>query len=197
EPTSTIRDQAWRVAPLAFWLSAAGLSLWIVGVLLPWADIDVRIGSALGENYVESLVELFGGRFTPVSGYDLGTNVGLEPTEGRIVLVLGLAFGLLVVLHLLDRRSGRGFPIAMIVVSAVAFLVLAVELGDLWDARDVPGVSLDIGAGIWLSLIGALVSIAASVAFLRRGLGPPLVGERTPEATVVLDDEREDDLDRR
>lgn len=160
------RRMPWETSPVPFWLTVGGAAVWILGLLLPWARVTVRIGSPLGERFVEDTIRLSGAQLDP-SGYGLGTSIGLEPSEGKVVLVAAVAFAVFLVSHLLEFNVGRSLPLAMVVASAIAFLVVAVEIGDLWDARDGLGIDLDIGAGIWVTLVGTVAALAGSILYLR------------------------------
>ncbi len=124
-------------AGLAVWMTLAGAALVVVGSFLPWGTVSFPGGS---------LTE---------SGMDV---------DGWISLILGLAIAAAGALALV--REGLA-SIAVIVLGALTVLLGIYELTQINDAGDLvpPGVdvSVGVGIGIWLLIIGAAGAIVAGV----------------------------------
>lgn len=145
---------------------AARMSPVWTGLLLTAAGLVVAIGSFLTW---ETIVATFGG---PARTIDIAGTSGQR--DGKITVFVGaimLAMGLLIVL-----RQGRLWvSIVGVVLSAVALVVAIAEIRDVTStANTVSSIGaghVDVGPGLYLVLVAAVVGLGASITALcvRRG----------------------------
>ena len=114
------------------------MAMIVLGSLLPWATVVTVFGS-----------------------------ISISGTEGDGVITLFLGgVGLTGVVLALGRRRR-----AVIVTLTVAVLALLIAVYDIANIADIGGEELarvQIGLGLWLVLVGALLGIAFSAVSLRR-----------------------------
>lgn len=178
-PTPAVSDEGvtstpvppWKAAPVPFWVSVAGAVLMLLGLVLPWARIDFGIHAPVGRYVETQAAREFERQLEAETGYELGTNTGLRPSEGRAVLALGTAFALALAVHLSRGSRGRALPIVMVVLAALAALVAFGEVADLSDAGSsgIAGVDVHVGSGVWISALASVLAAAGAVLYLRLG----------------------------
>lgn len=142
-PFQTPRPRSSAVStasPFAAWGLAGGALLAFVGSFLPWATL-----SFLG----------------------LRVNVAGTRGDGKLTLILGLAIG--VGFILLFRNSSRAGPIVACISAVLALIVSGYDLLNITSRvakfnRQTSGmVTAHAGYGLFVVVIGAAVSLAASV----------------------------------
>lgn len=132
-----------RVDPLAGWLVTGGAAAVVVGAFLPWAKLTAPLVGTLSKPGTDG--------------------------DGLITLIGGIIAGAVGV-ALLRGSNKRSLAIASLVVSAMVLAVAVYDVIDLSsfmaDAPDLAAVS--IGAGLWITILGAGAAVAGSVLWLRR-----------------------------
>jgi hypothetical protein len=163
-----VRTTPWSSVPVALRWCAAGAIVAIVGVVLPWAEFRIGLDASLapvGDVVERQATRLFERHVEAGGGYDLGRNTGLESGEGRAVLWTVAAFSVAWVAHVLRKRRGRWLPTVMAGLALVVLLVSAGEAADLVAAaRDsgTPGLSVHVGAGVWVTTLGCMASLGGA-----------------------------------
>lgn len=152
----------WGRSAVGFWLSAVGILALVIGLLTPWADIDVEQGGDFetlsGLAVLEEVQDEYGSE----------SPSGLSLDDGKIVLLMLILFVALYVIHRLVRtQRGKGLPIAMIVVGAIALVTSFVNIGDIGDADDTVKavglpISFGVGIGLYLDVLGGVLATAGA-----------------------------------
>lgn len=133
----------------AWFIAAAGLTL-VVGAFMPW----------ITANSV----------FVSIS------RSGLDYQDGFITGAIGVGLVILGALiatgHDFGRKADVVVRVTMILAPLVAFLVLLYDRSQIQQRldsiADIPAVVAQVGSGLWLSFVGAVVGFAAAVILAAR-----------------------------
>lgn len=142
--------------------SLAGVLLTVLGSSMAWLTLEAGPEAAARLDDIEAGTTTF-------TGFDLGFGV----------FTLGLALLAAVVLGLVLWRyhgAGRKTGVLVMLVGFVTFAVAAVGIvltGLLiGPAGEMEGVSVDLGGGIFLTLLGSVVLLGGGALRLAAGAGP-------------------------
>lgn len=142
-------------------VSTVGCLLLVLGSLLSWLTVQADAAAAAQLDGIEPGT-------TPFTGIDLGFGV--------LTLVLGLLAAALIGLVVwrygtTGRKTGLGVMLLGLIAVGVAGVGIVLT-GSLFGQADVlAGVSVDLGTGIILTFLGALVVLAGGI--LRLVAGSP------------------------
>jgi hypothetical protein len=135
---------------LARGLVFGGAVLTLLGVLLPWVEVDVFFGRVV------------------VSG--------LDTNPGKLALAAAIFAGLLTIVAAAtdDPAAKRIFP-ALCVAPGIAIAFLAAfNLQDVSGLDSIGGpASAEVGAGLWVTLLGGLLVLAGGLVSLRPAPAAP------------------------
>ena len=155
-------------APLGLLIAALGAAVLAVSVFLPWYGVGITVtGAASARQELVSVAQRFGNsafqtganevgaRFGSFAGRRLGTVTAHRALKdvSRILLVLAGISLLVSLLRLAGVLRAGGGPIAL-AGSGAALCVLFRLVSRPGPQTDL--VSLSLGWGIWLALLGAL-----------------------------------------
>lgn len=147
--------------------SVLGLLLTVLGSLMGWLVVTADQDAAAQLDDIEAGTTTF-------TGTDLGF--------GAITLLLAVVAAVLLGLVLwryraAGRKTGLVVMLAGLVAGGVAVVGIVLTGALIGQADQLQGVSVDLGVGIFVTLLGALLTLSGGV--LRLAAGPPAVEEAT------------------
>lgn len=155
------RRPPWVTSPIAFFLSAAGVVVLVLSLLLPWVDVNVDAGEADAAG-LQAAIDI-----AIEEEYGSETPSGLSLDDGPIVLVVTVAFVVVLAIHHRRGRRGRGLPIAATVLALLAAFIGISNIADVGSTSDdlqaVLPVSIDVAIGLYLTALGGLLAVAGAV----------------------------------
>lgn len=134
--------------PAGAWLLLGVALAAVIGALLPWAELSV----------------------TQLPGVNARVN-GTDG-DGRTTLAIGIVIGLAAVLAFMARRLALWAGVMAFVASALLIVVAINNMADIHRIANEPRLlflQVEIGSGLWLTLVAGIVGIAGAVLlFVRR-----------------------------
>lgn len=152
-PTAPTRSRR-AEEPVGFWLTIAGIVVSLIGLFTPWVSVggEGEVGS-----FVDAAIEDEFGSENPI---------GITLDDGILAAVLLAGFVVVMVIHY-SKIRGRGLAITGIVLGAILAIIAVADIADINEKSDeleVFGASIDVGVGLYLSMVGGLLALAGAIA---------------------------------
>lgn len=162
--------------PIAGMLLLAGAVLVLVGCLLPWVSGGEESLNGFDNYYCVDDLDCIGTEdaWGPLGYAEDGSATSFEPAA--VLSVIGIV--VLVAFGITFLAAGRVFAVAIIstILTAFGVLIALLFIGVASSAAD--NLEADIGLGVFVHLLGAIVAVAGSIVALakRRRAAPVAYG---------------------
>ena len=125
-----------------------------------WSAVAAAIVVAIAAFLVWARFPELGIDIKGIGGNDEGISEGTK--DGALTLSLAIAAGILGAIRGFGRWA-LAAAIVILVCGAFTTIIALADIGDINDTKEAFGVAVDVGIGLWLTLVGGLALTAVGI----------------------------------
>lgn len=153
------RRLPWAAAPIATILGAVGVLALVIGLVTPWASVDV--GDVAGAADLRAAIDV-----AIEAEYGSATPNGLSLDDGMLVVVMTLGFIAAMAAHVARGRRGKALPITAVVLGVLLAFIGFGNVGDIQNTNDqlqlLLPVTISPAFGLFATIVGGVLATAGA-----------------------------------